>query len=112
MVKTIDEIKDVMPDINSERVEDLSNELDRVLELKTLFNSKGGKQLITLLKNNCAVSLRKLVKLAREKPEIDSLLSVIFEYSANLDLLATLGDLSLEEELRKQLDEAVKDAMR
>lgn len=28
-----------------------------------------------------------------------------------MDLLQTLGDLSLEEELREQLDQAVKDAM-
>lgn len=67
--------------------------------------------LITFLRNNCASNLRKLVATAKEKPELSSLLTIIFEYSSNMDLLQTLGDLSLEEELREQLDQAVKDAM-
>jgi len=109
--KIIKEIKDALPDLKSEKVEDISEELERVLAIKRLFKSEGGEQLIQLLRNHCANNLRRLVTMAREKPELNSLLSIIFEYSSNLELLKTVGDLSLEEELREQLDEAVKEAM-
>lgn len=94
-----------------EKISDISTELERILAIKKLFKSSGGEQLITLLRNNCAANMRKLVTLAKEKPELNTLLSVIFDFSSNLDLLMTLGDLNLEEELRTQLDEAVKEAM-
>lgn len=109
--RTIKEIKEALPELDSTKVEDISDELDRVLALKRLFKSEGGEMLITFLRNNCASNLRKLVATAKEKPELSSLLTIIFEYSSNMDLLQTLGDLSLEEELREQLDQAVKDAM-
>lgn len=95
----------------TQKVQDISDELERILAIKELFKSKGGEQLLTLLRNNCASNLRKLVTIAKEKPELDMLLSTVFEYSANLDLLSTLGDLSLEDELRVQLDDAIKEAM-
>lgn len=89
--------------------EDISDELEKVLALKKLFKSEGGRLLITTLRNNCTKNLRSLVTTAKEKPELNSLLTLIFEFSSNLDLLMTLGDLSLEEELRTQLDEAIKE---
>ncbi len=95
----------------SQKVKDISDELERILAIKELFKSKGGEQLLTLLRNNCANNLRKLVTIAKDKPEMDTLLSTIFDYSSNLDLLLTLGDLSLEEELRFQLDDAIKETM-
>ncbi len=108
--KTISEIKKALPGIESTKVEDISNELDRILAIKTLFQSDGGKELINVLRNNCSIVLRKLILKAKENPDLPTLLGLIASYSANIDLLATVQDISLEEELRQQLDEAVKEA--
>lgn len=110
MEKTINEIKKALPDIDSTKVEDISNELDRILAIKTLFNSPGGKELITVLRNNCSIALRKLVIQAKNNPDLNTLLALIMDYSANIDLLSTVQDISLEKEIRLQLDEAVKEA--
>lgn len=108
MKKTIKEIKEALPNLKSEKVEILSDELDKVLAIKTLFKSDGGKLLITRLRNNCALSMRKAVEAAKSG---NNTVPYILDYAANLDLLQSLGDLSLEEELREQLDEAVREAM-
>lgn len=109
MKKTITEIKKALPDINSEKVVDISNELDKILAIKRLFNSDGGRVLIDLLRNNCTIALRKAVIAAKNADE-KLLTALILDYSANMDLLSTVRDVSLEEELREQLDEAVKEA--
>jgi hypothetical protein len=109
--QTIKEIREALPGIQSEKVEVISDELDKVLALKRLWKSPDGEQLLTVLRNNCSISLRKLVTIAKTDPKIENLLSVIFEYSSNMDLLATIQDISTEEELRTQLDDAVKEAM-
>lgn len=109
-MKTHDEIQKSLPNLKSEKVKDIADELDRVLAIKTLFQSEGGKQLITVLRNNCSVTLRKLVIEAKNNPSLPILLGLISAYSANIDLLSTVQDISMEEELRNQLDEAVKEA--
>lgn len=110
MSQTIKEIKKSLPNLKSEKVEVLAGELDRILAIKTLFLSDGGKELITVLRNNCSMALRKLILKSKENPDLPSLLGIIAAYSANIDLLATVQDISLEEEIRNQLDEAVKEA--
>jgi len=108
--KTYKEIKKALPAIKSEKVEIISDELDKILAIKKLFLSEGGKELITLLRNNCSIALRKAVLAAKNGDE--KLLSAhVLDYSANMDLLSTVQDISLEEELREQLDDAVKEAM-
>ena len=111
MKKTLREIKSGLPELNSEKVEIISDELDRVLSLKLLFTSEGGLELIKVLRNNCAVALNKLVAKSKDNPDLPSLLGLISSYSANVDLLGQLRDVSSEEELRDQLDEAVREAM-
>ena len=110
--RTYEEIKDALPTIDSEKVEILSDELDRILRIKELFQSAGGKELIGILRSNCSVSLRKLILAAKDSPDLQTLLGLISTYSANMDLLSTVQDISFEEEMRLQLDEAVKDAYR
>lgn len=107
MKKTIREIKKSLPELQSEKVEVLANELDRILSIKKLFQSDGGKELITLLRNNCSIAIRKAMVAAKNGEKTESFL---LDYSANLDLLSSVQDISLEEEIRKQLDEAVKEA--
>lgn len=109
--KTYKEIKKSLPELKSEKVEAISDELDRILAIKKLFESEGGKELIIVLRNNCSIALRKLVTKAKENPSLPELLGLISSFSANLDLLATMQDIPLVDELRDQLDEAVKDAM-
>lgn len=110
--RTYKEIKKALPEIESEKVEVLSDELDRILAIKNLFQSEGGKELISLLRNNCSTALRKLVIAAKNNPNLPDLLGLISSYSANMDLLSSVQDISIEEELRLQLDEAVKEAYR
>lgn len=107
MGKTYKDIKKALPDIEGEKVKVLSDELDRILAIKTLFQSEGGKELITVLRNACAVTLRKAILAAKCG---DSTVSFLLDYSAHMDLLSTVQDISIEEELRLQLDEAVKEA--
>lgn len=109
MPKTFKEIEQAIPDIKSEKVEVLADELDRILAIKTLFQSDGGKQLINVLRNNCSIALRKAILAAKSG---DNTVPFLLDYSANMDLLSTVQDISIEEELRQQLDEAVKEAMR
>jgi hypothetical protein len=105
--KTLVEIKGAIPDLKSEKVSILAEELDKILAIKKLFQSEGGEVLITVLRNNCSVALRKAT-IAAKKGE--NVIPFILDYSANMDLLSTVQDISMEEELRNQLDEAVKEA--
>jgi flagellar biosynthesis protein FlhB len=108
---TIKEIKEALPSLKSEKVEVLSDELDRILAIKRVFSSQDGLELINTLKNNCAVTLNKLLVLSKENPEPMKVVSLLHYYSANIDLLSQLRDVSTEKEIRDQLDEAVKEAM-
>lgn len=108
--QTRNDIKKALPDLESEKVDVLSDELDRVLAIKTVLKSDGGKELINVLRANCFITLRKLIIESRDKPSLESLLGLIAAYAANMDLLSELQDVSMEEELRAQLDEAVKEA--
>ena len=109
--RTIREINEGLPGLKSEKVEILSDELDRVLSLKELFTSDGGKELIKVLRNNCVIILNKLVAKSKDNPDLPTVLGLISAYSANIDLLAQLRDIKFEQELRDQLDEAVRDAV-
>lgn len=107
--KTIKEIEKALPGLKSDKVEVISNELDRILSIKKLFKSDGGKELINMLRNNCSTAIRKAI-IAAKNGDKDTLLAVTLDYSSSMDLLSTVQDISLEEELREQLDEAVKEA--
>lgn len=110
-MNTYKEIKAALPDIDAQKVRDISEELDRILTLKTVFTSDGGKVMLEHIKNNCSIALRKSIIAAKNGDE-KLLTANILDYSANIDLLSTLQDISLEEEIRTQLDDAVKEAMR
>lgn len=112
MNKTIRDIKKVVPNLNSEKVEVLADELDRIQDLKKLFSSDGGKVLIGRLTGNCATALRKLCAAVEDRPTLDVLMGIVSTYKANLDLLAEMQDISAEEEIQRQLDEAVAEATR
>lgn len=109
MGKTFKEIKKAIPDLRSKKVEDISDELDRILRIKKLFQSDGGRELITVLRNSCSTSLRKAT-IAAKNGDDKLLMALILDFSAHLELLSTVQDISIEEELREQLDEAVKEA--
>lgn len=109
--KTIREIKTALPGIESEKVDVLADELDNILALKELFTSDGGKVLINRLRDNCSVALRKAI-VAAKSGDTDKLIPFILDYSANINLLSSIQDISMEKEIREQLDEAVKEAYR
>lgn len=111
MKKTLKEIKQAFPDIDSEKVEVLGDELDRILALKKVFTSEEGKVVLDYIKNNCTIALRKSV-IAAKNGDKELLMATILDYSANIDLLSSIQDISLEEEIRTQLDDAVREAIR
>lgn len=111
MKKTIREIKKGIPEIESQKVEDIAETLDSILATKRIFTSEDGKVLLKVLRNNCASYLTQLIMKSKDNPDLSSLLGLIAAYSANLDLLAQMQDIKMEEELRNQLDEAVREAM-
>jgi hypothetical protein len=94
--------------ISTEKVEILADELDRINTLKTLFRSDAGKVMIERLVSNCAKSLRAMYNAT--DPSHELLLSNLATYKANIDLLAEFQDINAEEEIARQLDEAVKEA--
>lgn len=111
MRNTKKEIKKSLPGIDSERVDIIADELDRVLSIKEVFTSPGGKELIKVLRGNCYRALNNLIAVSKKEPDLPTLLGIISTYSANIDLLSQLQEIKSEDELREQLDEAVKDAM-
>ncbi len=104
---TLREINHALPDLKSEKVEDIATELDKILAIKKLFQSEGGAILIETLRNNCTKALRLALLAARKG---DSAVPFLLDYGANIDLLSTVQDISIEDELRQQLDEAVVEA--
>lgn len=110
--KTYREIKSSLSGLESEKVEILADELDRILAIKALKDSDGGKELVKVLRDNCFIILRKLTASIKENPSLEQLVSLVAQYSANVDLLSSLQDISSEKEIREQLDEAVKEVYR
>ncbi len=104
---TLKEISDALPNLKSEKVVDISIELEKILAIKALFQSPGGEILIEKLRHNCALALRKALITARKGENANPF---ILDFGANVDLLAVMQDISLEEELRQQLDDAVIEA--
>lgn len=110
--RTLKDIKTSIPTMpESEKVEVLADELDRILAIKRLFNSRDGQELLEELKAGCASSLVKLVQTARTNPDLSLLLALIFDYAAKIDLLSTVQDIGSEKEIRDQLDAAVLEVM-
>lgn len=105
MGKTAKDIK-AATGIEDEKVAILADELDRIHELKMLFRSEGGKALLARLQSNCEAALRGLYAADHREAEVRHLAT----YRANVDLLAELQDIEAEEEIARQLDEAVKEA--
>lgn len=104
---TLDDIKVAVPEPTDE-IRDLANEFDRLKDLKRFINSNIGKEFIEVLRGNCERSLVRLVREAKEKPELSMLVSIIMDYSANLDLLAKMREVNYMQEIDDQLVEAVK----
>lgn len=107
MKQTANDIKN-HTGIESEQVEMLADELDRIHELKTLFKSDSGKMMIARLVSNCARALRTMYN--AEAPSLELLMGNLATYKANIDLLAEFQDINAEEEITRQLNEAVKEA--
>ena len=93
--QTYSEIKKALPNINSERVEVIADQLDEILSIKSLFQSDGGKILENKLKENCSLALRKAI-IVSKKGDAQDTVYFILDYSANIDLLSKLKDISIE----------------
>jgi len=106
--KTYKEIVKALPEISSPNVEDLADAIDDVIAIKNLFQSDGGKLLIEKLRTNCSHAITKAIYYAKNGLP-DLVVISVLDYSANIDLLSKLQDISMEKELREQLDELVKD---
>jgi len=104
---TLREINHALPDLKSEKVADIAIELDKILSLKKLFQSDGGAVLIEDLRSKCSIALKKALISAREGGNPTPF---VLDWGANMDVLTRVQDISLEEELRNQLDDAVIEA--
>ena len=96
--------------ISTEKVDVLADELDRIQALKTMLRSDAGKVFIARLSSNCATALTSLYRVIEDKPTLEQIMGIVASYKANIDLLSELQDISFEEEIQRQLDEAVKEA--
>jgi len=106
--RTIEDIKKAIPE-TTETIEMLAVELDRIKNLKTILTSEGGKELINALRSSAANALRRLLTCAKEKPDINSLLTIIFEYGAFIEVLSLLRGVEMEKEIDDQLVKEVKE---
>lgn len=104
---TFKEIKKALPNLKSEKVKDISDELDRILAIKRIFQSEDGKELIRELRDTCSTILRKLIIAYKNTPDLPTLMGLIASLDSNYMLLTKVQDISMEQELREQLDEAV-----
>lgn len=106
MRKTAKEIKEAVG-VSTEKVEVLADTLDQIQELKVMLKSDAGKSLVNILVANCDAALRGIYS------ETDPAKTAPFlaAYRANIDLLAELQGIAAEEEIARQLDEAVKEAL-
>jgi hypothetical protein len=104
---TLREINTALPDLKSEKVSDIAIELDKILAIKKLFQSDGGEILIADLRTRCSLALRKALLCVKEG---GNPAPFILDWGANMEVLTRVQDISLEEELRGQLDEAVIEA--
>lgn len=104
---TLREINKALPSLKSDKVADIADELDKILAIKQLFQSEGGQVLIEDLRSKCSIALRKALLCAREGGNPNS---HVLDWGANMDVLTRVQDISLEEELREQLDNAVIEA--
>lgn len=108
--KTIKEIKSALPGLDSSKVEAYADELDRILAIKRIFQSEDGKVLVNELRDSCSITIKKLLVLYKKSPELPELLGLLAILDSNYQLLSKIQDISLEKEIREQLDEAVKEA--
>jgi hypothetical protein len=110
MKKTINDIKKAIPNLDSDKVKDYADALDRVLVLKRIFQSEDGKVLIDELRKESISVIRKLIIAYKKKPELSELMGLIAVLDSNFTMLSKIQDISLEKELRESLDEAVLEA--
>jgi hypothetical protein len=108
--KTIKEIKSALPGLDSSKVEAYADELDRILAIKRIFQSEDGRVLVNELRDNCSITIKKLLVIYKKNPELPELLGLLAILDSNYLLLSKIQDISLEKEIREQLDEAVKEA--
>lgn len=109
---TFNEIKKSLPTIDSEKVVDYADALDRVLVLKRIFSSKDGKELVIELRENSITAIRQLIIAYKSNPDLATLMGLCATLDSNFSFLMKIQDISLEKELRDSLDEAVKEAYR
>jgi len=106
MGKTQRQIKEALPDVENKEVDSLAEQLDKILAIKSLFKSEGGKVLIGYLRDNCSVAIRKATIAAKSG---DDTVPYLLDYSAYMDLLTTIQDISMEAEIEEQLEKVVKE---
>jgi flagellin-specific chaperone FliS len=106
MGKTAKEIKEAVG-VSTEKVEVLADTLDQIHELKVMLKSDAGKSLVNILVANCDAALRGIYS----ETDLTKIVPFLAAYRANIDLLAELQGITAEEEIARQLDEAVKEAL-
>lgn len=109
--KTLNEIKIALPNLKSEKVSDIANELDKVLAIKRIFDSEDGKELITELRSKSIDTIMKLL-VAYKKADLSEMMGLCAVLDGNISLLMRMRDIDMEKELREMLDEAVVEASR
>ncbi len=110
--QTLKEIKSALPNLKSQKVEDIANEVDRVLALKRIFTSEDGKELIAELRDSSITAIKKLINAYKNSPDLSLLMGLCAVLDSNFSMLMKMKDISLENELRDMLDEAVIEASR
>ena len=109
--KTLNEINKALPNLKSEKVSDVAEELDRILAIKRIFQSEDGKELITELRNSTIDTIKKLI-VSYKTPDLSILMGLCAVLDGNFSMLMKIRDISMEKELRDMLDEAVIEASR
>lgn len=100
-----DEIKKELG-LENEKINDYSDELDRIRSLRKIYNSKEGKELLKILIDSNKVLLSKALSSLDNEKEV---MLCMYQYKANMRLISGLEDLTEEESIQKELEETVKE---
>lgn len=110
--KTLNQIKIALPNLKSEKVSDIADELDRVLVIKRIFESEDGKELIKELRESALDTIKKLIIAYKNTPDLSTLMGLCAILDSNFSMIMKMRDVSMEKELRDMLDSAVIEASR
>jgi hypothetical protein len=85
----------------------LTAELDKINKTKDFWRGDGAKAVLSLVKYNATNALFRLIKVARDNPTQETLLSCALDYGANISLVHSLTNESEVKVIEGMIDDTL-----